>query len=180
MSACYQIAVLLLLAGSLHAQLVIENPKHLEVSAVQAQALFQTTVRVLEMEFHSPGTLENQFHVKLVVGETPDRFTIDDPSGNGTIYMERWNEGKFAIAVMRLAVQHLLGPDRQKRLLEEIARRTHEIAPVSAAELHHEKIDAGVPPSLDACVGRTTDVGLRALPCRIGEGIRRPSPLSPY
>ncbi len=77
--------------------------------------------------------------MRLVLGEKAERFTIDDPSGNGTIYLEKWNEGRFGVAAMRLAVQHLLGPDRQKRMLEEIVRRTHEIAPIKAGQLRNER-----------------------------------------
>jgi len=97
-----------------------KTPSIWTVPEQQAQVLFLTTNRVVEAEFHAPGTLENTFRMRLVLGEKAERFTIDDPSGNGTIYLEKWNEGRFAVAAMRLAVQHLLGPDRQKRMLEEI------------------------------------------------------------
>jgi hypothetical protein len=40
---------------------------------------------------------------------------------------------------MRL-VQHLLVPERQKRMLEEIVRRTHEITPVKATQLRNEPV----------------------------------------
>src|SRR5205085_10320575 len=104
----------LLLAASFaaRAQLTVENPRHLDFPEQQAQVLFMTTNRVLESEFHSPGALENTFHVRLVLGEKAERFTIDDAFGNGSIYLEKWNEGKFAVSAMRLAVQHLLVPDR--------------------------------------------------------------------
>jgi hypothetical protein len=122
---------LFLLASSLmRAQLVLENPKHLDVPEQQAQVLFLATNRALEAEFHAPGTLENTFRMRLVLGEKAERFTINDPSGNGTIDLEKWNEGGFAVAAMRLAVQHLLVPERQKRTPEEIVGRTREIAPI--------------------------------------------------
>ena len=68
MFAVHPTTVLLLLASSLmRAQLVLENPKHLDVPEKQAQVLFLTTARVLEAEFHSPGTLENTFRMRLVL-----------------------------------------------------------------------------------------------------------------
>jgi hypothetical protein len=88
----------------MRAQLVLENPKHLDVSEQQAQVLFLATNRVLEAEFHAPGTLENTFRMRHVLGEKAERFTINDPSGNGTIDLEKWNEGRFAVAAMRLAL----------------------------------------------------------------------------
>ncbi len=120
----------LLACSLMRAQLVLENPKHLDVSEQQAQVLFLATNRVLEAEFHAPGTLENTFRMRHVLGEKAERFTINDPSGNGTIDLEKWNEGRFAVAAMRLAVQHLLVPERQKRTPEEIVGRTREIAPI--------------------------------------------------
>jgi len=166
------IALLMVASAMARAQLTIENPKHVEISEQDAQVLFLTTSRVIETEFHSPGTLENKFHVKLVLGQPGERFTIDDASGNGTIYLERWNDGRFAVAVMRLAMQHLLVPDRQKRMLIEIQRRSREIAPVPAGKLANQRIPAPAEPTLSAgapsdnCVGSITNAAARQPPCR--------------
>lgn len=167
--------ILLLLASSLvRAQLVLENPKHLDVPEPQAQALFLTTMRVMETEFHAPGALENSFKVRLVLGEKAERFTIDDPYGNGTVYMERWNEGRFAVSAMRLAIQHLLAPARQKRMLEEIVRRTHEIAPIKAAQLREEGAPSVIPPTQDECTDSMTNAAVRTVDCRPGIMPRHP------
>ena len=180
MLAVHLMSVLLLAASSLAwAQLVIENPGHLDMPEQQAQVLFLTTNRVLESEFHSPGALENAFRMKLVLGEKAERFTIDDSSGNGTIYLEKWNEGKFAVAAMRLAVQHLLVPERQKRMLEEIVRRTHEIVPIKAAQLRNEPPSPGVPPLQDDCISQMMNAALRGVDCRTSAINSRPSTASP-
>jgi len=84
-------------------------------------------------------------------------------SGDGTIYLEKWNEGKFAVAAMRLAVQHLLAPERQKRMLEEIVRRTHEIVPVKAAQLRNEPAPSGVSPAQDDCIPQITNAAVRGV-----------------
>jgi hypothetical protein len=177
MSACYRTAVLLLFASSLSAQLAIENPKHLDVSEPQAQALFLTTTRVMEKEFNVPGALENKFHMKLVLGQTPERFTIDDPAGNGTLYLERWNEFKFTATTMRLAIQQLLVPERQQRMMDVIVRHAHEIAPVSAAELRTERVDSPRPKSSDDCLVRITNAAVSGIPCK--PGARLPAQMSP-
>lgn len=178
MSACYRTAVLLALASSLlRAQLAIENPKHLDVSEAQAQALFLTTTRVMEKEFNVPGVLENKFRMKLVLGQAPERFTIDDPAGNGTLYLERWNEFKFTATTMRLAIQQLLVPERQQRMMDVIVRRAHEIAPVSAADLRREEIQIPQPRPQNDCVGRITNAAVPGIPCRSGQGIRQPAPV---
>jgi len=165
----HRTAVLLLLGTSaLRAQLTIENPRKLDAPEPQIQALFRNITRVVESEFHSPGALEDKFRVRLVLGQAKERFTIDDPQGNGTVYLGNWNEGKFAVSTMRLAIQHLLGPDRQKKMLEEIVRRTRETAPVSAAQLRKEGIPVTPPdafPSPDACVAGIANAPLRGNSC---------------
>lgn len=135
----------------------------------QVHALFLNINRVMEAEFHSPGNLETKFRVRLVLGQPQERFTIDDPFGNGTIYLERWNEGRFAVSTMRLALQHLLGPDRQKKMLEEIGRRTRATAPVSAEQLRQHGAIATPAPDLapfpDACISGVTHAALRGDSC---------------
>ena len=180
MLAVHWTSVLLVAASSLvRAQLVIENPRHLDVPEQQAQVLFQTTARVLESEFHSPRSLENTFRMRLVLGEKAERFTIDDPSGNGTLYLEKWNEGKFAIAAMRLAVQHLLVPERQKRMLEEIVRRTHEITPVKAAQLRNEQVPSAVTRVQDDCIAKMMNTAVRGVDCRPSAITSRPATAQP-
>ena len=179
--SCHRTAAwLLLLSSFAQAQLKIENPQHQDVPESQAQALFQTTTQVLEAEFHTPGALENTFRMRLVLGDKAERFTIDDPQGNGTLYMDRWNEGKFAVATMRLAIQHLLGPERQKRMLDEIVKRTREVAPVSAADLRREKIALPMPPSLSPCIQRITDAAIGGTPCPSGDGVHIPAKPRPF
>ncbi len=179
MLAWHRTIVLLVLASSMvRAQLVLENPKHLNVPEQQAQVLFLTTVRVMETEFHSPGALENTFRMRLVLGEKSERFSIDDPAGNGTLHLEKWNESQFAIAAMRLAVQHLLAPDHQKRLLEEIVRRTHEIAPVNATQLRNEPVPSVIPAAQDGCIGTITNAAVRSVNCGPASIVARPSQAS--
>ena len=169
---------LLLLTSSLvRAQQTIENPKHLNVPESQAQALFVTTTRVMEREFNAPGALENKFHMKLVIGEKPERFTIDDPAGNGTLYLERWNESKFTTVTMRLAIQQLLVPERQQRMLDVIVRRAHEIAPVSAADLHNEKFVMPSGEIRNDCLGQMTNAAVPGMPCKPGRGAPQNAPM---
>ena len=170
--------VLLLVACAwTQAQLVLENPKHLKVPEQQAQALFLTTTRVMEREFNVPGALENKFRMKLVLGEAQERYTIDDAQGNGTLYLERWNEYKFTNVTMRLAIQQLLVPERQERMIDVIVRRAHEIAPVSAAELKVESVNLPPVRPQDDCIGRMNNAALAGVPCKPGMGTQRPTPV---
>src|SRR5262249_55326415 len=178
MSACHRTTVLLLLASSLmQGKLEIVNPKHLDVPAAPALALFQSTTRIMEKEFNVPGAFENKFHMRLVLGQTSERFTIDDPAGNGTLYLERWNEFKFTATTMRLAVQQLLVPERQQKMLDLIVRRAHEIAPVSAVDLGQEKMAAPQQHLQDDCIGRIANAAVPGVPCRSAQAVRRSGPM---
>jgi len=175
MLASNRMTLFLLLASSwVPAQLVVENPKHLDLPEPQAQVLLRTTARLVEQEFHRPGALENKFHLRLVLGQTPEHFTVDDPAGGGAIYLERWDEGKFALATMQIAIQRLLPPERQQQVLQEILRRARGVAPVDAARLRKEDVPG---PQLDAspledeCVAAIANMSLRGRPCG------RPRPL---
>lgn len=176
MPLSYRTAAVVLLTGvCLRAQLTIENPRHLDVPVAQAQTLFLNINRALESEFQSRGLLENKFRVRLVLGEPVERFAIDDALGNASVYLERWDEGKFAVSTTRLAMQHLLPPDKLKKVLEEAVRRTRQEAPISAAQLRQQGAPAVAPPSdhsgSDACVAS----GVRGGDCMT---IRRPTPMS--
>ncbi len=118
MLAVHLMSVLSLAASSLAwAQLVIENPGHLDMPEQQAQVLFLTTNRVLESEFHSPGALENAFRMKFVLGEKAERFTIDDSSGNGTIYLEK-SAGKPSASPLTIPqeTEHLSGKVERRKI----------------------------------------------------------------
>ncbi len=174
---CFPLLLLIFACASLQAQLTIENPKHLEVPEHLAQALFLTASRVTETEFHSPASPENRPRMRLVLGQTPERLTEDDRFGNGTIYLERWNETKFTFAAMRLAVLRIVGSKRQERMLREIVRRAHDIAPVPAAELHKETKPTPRLPTQRTCYEEITDVTGRGHFCGPPEIASDGSPL---
>ncbi len=159
------IAFLVFACASLQAQLTIENPKHLEVPEHLAQALFLTASRITETEFHSPASRENRPRIRLVLGQSPERLTEDDSFGNGTIYLERWNETKFAFAAMRLAVLRIVGPKRQERMLKEIVRRAHDIAPVPVAALREETKPSPRLSTQHPCFDDIINATARGRPC---------------
>lgn len=158
-------ALLVLACPSLQSQLTIENPKHLEVPEHLAQALFLTASRITEAEFHSPASRENRPRMRLVLGQTPERLIEDDQFGNGTMYLEQWNENKFAFAAMRLAVLRIVGPKRQERMLREIVRRAHDIAPVSAVALNKKAKPSPRLSTERTCLEEIIDTTARGGPC---------------
>jgi hypothetical protein len=118
------------------AQLRVENPKHLDYPEAKAKVLLSMACRVVAEEFHAQNQSEIEYPMTLVLGVKDEHWTEDESSHAYTLYLNDWNEAKFAVAAMRLALQRLITRDRRKRLTKEILRRSDQIAPVEASKLH--------------------------------------------
>jgi hypothetical protein len=92
--------------------------------------LYQTTFRVVAQEFRLRDSSDLRFPVTLVLGDPNERVLGDELNKVYVIYMERWDEAKFALAASRIAVQHLVSEERKNRIVHEILRRSNQIAPL--------------------------------------------------
>ena len=133
MSAQARSLLLLLLCGSgwLHAQVSVVNEKQLTVPPGRPEVIYHSALQVMQDKF-AEGDVELRFPVTVVLGEEHERYTADENRRLDTIYLESWNENKFAVAVMRLALEHLLDTECRNQLLGEILRRSDAISPVAA------------------------------------------------
>ena len=116
-------------------QLVIENPKHLSVPEERARVLLSTSQRVVEERFHLRPSRASKFQLRLVLGQENERYIEDDQTGIPTIYVVEWNEGKFALSALRLAVWRVLDKNDEIHIVREIVRRAERIAPISVNTL---------------------------------------------
>lgn len=129
-------AALCLLASSLaFAQLVIDNPKHLDVPEEKARVLWRLASRAVAREFHSVES-KGKFDFRLVLGEKDERYGIDEKSGVSTLYLQQWDETKFAIAAIRLAVQKSIDRNREQRMISDILQRSERIVSTPANTLY--------------------------------------------
>lgn len=96
----------------------------------KVNVLYQTTFRVVAQELHVRDVDDLRFPVTLVLGDANERVVGDEVLKVYTIYMERWDEAKFALAASRIAVQHLVSEERKRKIVSEILRRSTQIAPV--------------------------------------------------
>jgi hypothetical protein len=103
-------------------------------------AIYATTFRVVAQEFHLPDSSSLRFPVTLVLGDRNERVVGDEVNKVYLIYMERWDEAKFALATSRIAVQHLVSEDRKSKIVSEILRRANRIAPVPLQALHSPSV----------------------------------------
>jgi hypothetical protein len=130
-------AIALMVASSLSmAQLTVENPKHLDFPEAKAKVLLSTACRVVAEEFHAHNPSEVEYPLTLVLGVKDEHWTEDEEAHAYILYLDDWNETKFAVAAMKLALQRLITQDRRKRLVREILWRSEQTAPVAASKLH--------------------------------------------
>lgn len=148
------------------AQVSIQSRESERVPQYKVDLMTRVAFRVVAEEFHERRVSEIEFPLVLVLGEDNERYAEDEKAGVYTIYLKRWDEQKFAVAAMRLALQRLLPREREGRMLREILRRSDRIAPIDAnAVRNHEVRTAERPPAgISAeCVSATRQSLCRSL-----------------
>ena len=120
------------------ARVIIVNPQHQEVPEARVRVLLLTTCRVVAEEFHRHPH-EVDLKLTLVIGDRDERSLIDQ-DGNLSLYMDRWNEGKFVDGVITGAVQQLTTLKKRQKMFTDILRRTDGIAPVSVQQLRSDAL----------------------------------------
>ena len=131
------------------ARVTIVNHQHQEVPEARVRVLLLTTCRVVAEEFHRHPD-EVDLKLTLVIGDRDERSMIDK-DGNLSLYMDRWNEGKFVDGVITGAVQQLTTLKKRQKMFTDILRRTDGIAPVSVEQLRSDALHRPSPGlSLDA------------------------------
>jgi hypothetical protein len=129
-------SVLIVILSSVSlAQVTIQNPQHLEISAQRVQMLHNIICHVVAKEFHTRDS-KVAGPVTLVLGEREERTVADEPNGISTFYLQRWDEATFAISDMRLAVLRMVSHDHWQPMAREVIRRVNEVAPVNANAVH--------------------------------------------
>jgi hypothetical protein len=118
-----------------NAQVLFENPQRLDIPQQRAEVIYQTTLRVLGETFD---TEARPFPVTLVLGEETEQYVDNEDEGIYSIHLTRWDEKKFAISVMRLALEHLVDRECRNVLVSEILTRTNMIAPVAVRPRNHK------------------------------------------
>ena len=98
----------------------IVNPKHLPVPEEEVNRLFHATCRVVAQEFHLANDDALDFPLVLVLGERDEHVTADEDKGVYMVYLNHWNEGKFATSAMRLAMWRLVPRKRRDELVRNI------------------------------------------------------------
>jgi hypothetical protein len=142
--------------------LTVVNPNHIDIPEGRARVLLLTTRRLVAEEFHQkPKHIE--ITMTLVLGTPDERYSIDK-KGRLTMYLARWNEGKFVNGVITSAIQWMASLQKRNQMLTEIVRRTDLIAPVSAHQLHRPGRNSTTPgESYPTCISATATTPCSAL-----------------
>jgi hypothetical protein len=111
------------------AQVVIRNPQNLDVPQAKVNVIYRTTLRVLSDNFDVE-EISELYPVTLTLGSDDERYVEDEDNKVDAIYLKAWDEKKFAISVMRLALEHLVDRECRNQLVSEILTRANVIAPV--------------------------------------------------
>ncbi len=158
------------------AQLVIENPGHLQVPEQKASLLLNTACRVVAEKFRISNPADHLLSLKLVLGSKDEHYTADADKDAYTLFLESWDESKFTIAVTNLAIQRLVIHDRLPSIVAEVLQRTAQVAPVSVNHLREDKsagqqlggsqpLGQQLPNDASGCLSGVTDAAVRKIPC---------------
>jgi hypothetical protein len=158
------IVLMMLAASPSGAQLIIVNPKQLEVPLEKANVVLSTACRVVAEEFRLSDPSALRLSLVLVLGEREEHYTVDEKKLEYKLYMKEWDEAKFATLAMRLCVQQLPTREEQPRLLKEILRRSDTISPITANELRRR--DAAVRSAPPRGIGSDCVSAVREHPCQ--------------
>lgn len=146
--------------------LTIVNPNQLDIPDERARVLLRTTCRLVAEEFHQKPK-RGEITMTLVLGVPDERYSIDK-NGHLTMYLARWNEGKFVNGVITSAIQWMASLHMRNQMLTEILRRTDQIVPVSANQLRRP---AENPPLQTGGTYPTCISAVATTPC---SGLKRP------
>ncbi len=170
-------AVLFLLASSLmRAQLVLENPKHLDVPEQQAQVLFLTTNRVVEAEFHPLEHWRTRFVCGLFSARrrSVSQLTIHpgtEPSiwRNGTKEDSGWPpcDSLFSICWV---------PTGRSACSRKSSGARTKLHPLRRDNCEMSDLASPIPDVQNECIGQITNAAVRGVNCRPVAIVPRTSP----
>ena len=127
-------------AGNLRAgELTIENPKGLPVKQEEVSLLYTLVCQQVAETFHVKNYKDIEVPLTLVLGEERERYLIDHLTGAATIYLQQWNEPRFASAAVMIAFHHVLTNDQFQTVVTKALKRFSKIAPETVTTLRNRR-----------------------------------------
>ena len=126
--------VMLAAACISQAQLKVENRGDLVVPSERPQIIYATACRVVREKFHLKHSELRDFPLTLVLGSPEDQYQDDHDAAIYRIYLRVWDEKKFAVGVMRLAIEGMVDQQQRDHLVWLILTRANAVMPVNASD----------------------------------------------
>src|SRR5215468_3100980 len=105
------------------AQITILNPKNLPVDQEQIALLYRMSCQEVADTFHIRDYAKLLYPLNVVLGEERERYEIDHKTGTGTIYLQQWEEVRFAGAAAMLALDHLMSTEQFRTVVTKTLKR---------------------------------------------------------
>ncbi len=131
-------ALLALTAAPSFAQVTIRNDKHREVPEQKVQLLYRMACAVAAERFHVRAQ-EAEFRVVLVLGDVDERFLADTIHEVYSIYMDNWDEERFASTLVLIEANRLTWIEQYKQMVLEVLRRSNKAGSVTVGQLRKKK-----------------------------------------
>jgi hypothetical protein len=116
------------------AQVKIVNPKNLPVDEERVNLLYPMACQEVAESLRVRDAKMLEYPLTLVLGEQVERYTIDHTTGEGTIYLQQWDETSFASSAVMLAVHHVLTDQQFRMVVMKTLKRFRNTVPVTVAE----------------------------------------------
>src|SRR5215467_3163845 len=118
--ACWAALTLAVAASTMGKAQVSVQKNGVDVDEQKVNILYNATFRVVAQEFHLPDASSLHAPVTLILGDTNERVLGDEVNKVYAVYMQDWNDVKFALATSRIAMQRLVSEERKTRIVSEI------------------------------------------------------------
>ena len=129
------LCLMFLLVPWVHAQLRIENSRHLDLPEERAQLIVRSAAQVVAEEFHVPDVRDLEFPLTLVLGAPDDYYEENEHTKTYAVHLKAWDETKFAVSVVRLSVHRLITKERRDKMLARVMNRVNRVSPVDVSQL---------------------------------------------
>ena len=116
------------------AEVTIENPQTLPVNRGQVSLLYTMICQEVGDTYRIRDYQKLEYRLTLVLGEEHEHYVIDHPPGTATIYLQKWDETRFASAAAMLALHHLLSGEQFRDVVMKALKRYRIARPITVNE----------------------------------------------
>ena len=99
--------------------------------------LYTLVCQQVAESYHVKNYKDIEVPLTLALGEERERYLIDHLTGAATVYLQQWNETRFASAAVMIAFHHVLTNDQFQVVVTKALKRFSKIAPETVTTLRN-------------------------------------------